>query len=152
MEQRPPRRPGHPLGRFLRRSHLDELPQLWNVLRGEMSLVGPRPERPEFVVKLEREIPDYNQRLRVRPGITGLCKCSRPPDEAVDDVRRKLVYDLCYIQNRRLARLPHLNGNGPEDLGTADEHHRPVAGLPGREDFKDVPAAELEAVNQLSSL
>src|SRR5262249_9878879 len=62
------------LGRFLRRSHLDELPQLWNVIRGDMSLVGPRPERPEFIPRLEKAIPFYRSRLLVRPGVTGLAQ------------------------------------------------------------------------------
>lgn len=86
-----------PLGRFLRRCHLDELPQLWNVLRGEMSLVGPRPERPEFVVQLERVIPAYRERLRVRPGITGLAQIQLPPDEDVEGVWRKVAYDVYYV-------------------------------------------------------
>ena len=88
-----------PLGRFLRRSHLDELPQLWNVLRGEMSLVGPRPERPEFVAKLELVIPDYHERMNVHPGITGLAQVQLPADEDVEDVRRKVRCDLCYIRH-----------------------------------------------------
>ena len=67
-----------PLGRFLRQTHLDELPQLWNVLRGEMSLVGPRPERPEFVPDLEQAIPHYRDRLLVRPGVTGLAQVQLP--------------------------------------------------------------------------
>jgi lipopolysaccharide/colanic/teichoic acid biosynthesis glycosyltransferase len=86
------------VGRFLRRTHLDELPQLWNVLRGEMSLVGPRPERPEFVAELERAIPLYRDRLLVRPGLTGLSQVQLPPDTDLDSVRRKLVYDLYYVQ------------------------------------------------------
>src|SRR5205814_291249 len=61
-----------PLGRFIRRTHIDELPQLWNILRGDMSLIGPRPERPEFLPKLETIVPRYRERLRVRPGVTGL--------------------------------------------------------------------------------
>ena len=88
------------VGRFLRRTHLDELPQIWNVMRGEMGLVGPRPERPEFVAKLEREIPGYRERLRVRPGITGLAQVQLPPDEEIEDVRRKVTCDLCYIQRK----------------------------------------------------
>lgn len=86
-----------PFGRFLRRSHLDELPQLWNVLRGEMSLVGPRPERPEFVVTLEKALPRYRERLAVRPGVTGLAQVHLPPDTDIESVRRKLVCDLYYI-------------------------------------------------------
>lgn len=87
-----------PIGRVLRRLHIDELPQLWNVLRGEMSLIGPRPERPEFVHKLEQAIPRYRERLLVRPGITGLAQVQLPPDFNIDDVRRKLAYDLYYIE------------------------------------------------------
>ena len=86
------------LGRFLRRTHLDELPQLFNVLKGEMSLVGPRPERPEFVSVLEREIARYRERLTVRPGVTGLAQVYLPPDTDLSSVRRKLTYDLAYTQ------------------------------------------------------
>jgi lipopolysaccharide/colanic/teichoic acid biosynthesis glycosyltransferase len=87
------------LGSFLRRSHLDELPQLWNILRGDMSLVGPRPERPEFVLILERAIPRYCERLTVRPGLTGLAQVQLPPDTDFEGVRRKLTFDLYYIQH-----------------------------------------------------
>jgi lipopolysaccharide/colanic/teichoic acid biosynthesis glycosyltransferase len=87
-----------PLGRLLRRTHLDELPQLWNVIKGDMSLIGPRPERPEFVAQLERAIPGYRGRLAVRPGITGLAQVQLPPDEDLSSVRRKLVCDLYYVQ------------------------------------------------------
>ena len=87
-----------PVGRFLRRTHLDELPQLWNILRGEMSLVGPRPERPEFVTQLERAIPRYRERLAVRPGVTGLAQVQLPPDTDLNSVRHKLVCDLYYIE------------------------------------------------------
>ncbi len=86
------------LGRFLRRTHLDELPQLWNVLKGDMSLVGPRPERPEFIPALERAIPYYRQRLLVRPGVTGLAQIQLPADTDLDSVRRKLAYDLFYVR------------------------------------------------------
>jgi lipopolysaccharide/colanic/teichoic acid biosynthesis glycosyltransferase len=88
-----------PIGHFLRRSHLDELPQLWNVLRGEMSLVGPRPERPEFVSILERAIPRYRDRLSVPPGLTGLAQSRLPPDNDSEGVKRKLAFDLYYIQH-----------------------------------------------------
>src|SRR5208283_2979785 len=85
------------VGRWLRKSHIDELPQLWNVLRGDMSLVGPRPERPEFLPMLEQAIPLYRQRLRVRPGLTGFAQVQLPPDSDLDSVRIKLAYDLHYV-------------------------------------------------------
>jgi lipopolysaccharide/colanic/teichoic acid biosynthesis glycosyltransferase len=88
-----------PLGLFLRRSHLDELPQLWNVLRGDMSLVGPRPERPEFFPRLEENLPLYRSRLVVRPGVTGLAQVQLPPDTDLASVRRKLAYDLYYLRS-----------------------------------------------------
>jgi lipopolysaccharide/colanic/teichoic acid biosynthesis glycosyltransferase len=89
-----------PVGRLLRELHLDELPQLWNVLCGEMSLVGPRPERPEFVPHLERAIPRYRDRLRVRPGITGLAQVQLPADTDLASVRRKLAFDLYYVRHQ----------------------------------------------------
>lgn len=91
-----------PVGRFLRLSHLDEIPQLWNVMRGDMGLVGPRPERPEFVSQLEKAIPRYRERLAVRPGITGLAQVQLPPDTDVDSVRRKLACDLAYIEQANI--------------------------------------------------
>lgn len=87
-----------PLGRILRRLHLDEFPQLFNVVKGEMALVGPRPERPEFVQQLALSIPGYVDRLLVRPGITGLAQINLPPDTDLESVRRKLALDLEYIQ------------------------------------------------------
>lgn len=86
------------VGAFLRRSHLDELPQLYNVLRGEMSLFGPRPERPELVHLLADNVPDYLNRLAVRPGITGLAQINLPPDSDLESVRRKLQLDFEYIK------------------------------------------------------
>jgi sugar transferase (PEP-CTERM system associated) len=88
-----------PVGRFLRLSRLDEIPQLWNVLRGEMSLVGPRPERPEFVERLGREISHYHLRHAVRPGITGWAQIRYKYGGSVEDAREKLRYDLFYIKN-----------------------------------------------------
>jgi lipopolysaccharide/colanic/teichoic acid biosynthesis glycosyltransferase len=88
-----------PIGRFLRATHVDELPQLWNVLRGEMALVGPRPERPEIVVGLERALPHYRERLSVLPGISGLAQIQLPADTDLASVRRKLAHDLYYIRH-----------------------------------------------------
>ena len=87
------------VGRFLRRFRFDEFPQLFNVLKGEMSLVGPRPERPFFVEKLKQEYPFYMRRFKVRPGITGWAQIKHPYDEHLEDVREKLRYDFYYIEN-----------------------------------------------------
>jgi sugar transferase (PEP-CTERM system associated) len=92
-----------PIGRFLRRTRLDELPQLWNVLIGEMSLVGPRPERPAFVADLGREIPFYNQRHVVRPGVTGWAQVRYTYGASKEDALEKLQYDLFYIKNMSMA-------------------------------------------------
>lgn len=86
-----------PVGAMLRATHLDELPQLWNVIQGDMSLIGPRPERPEIVTKLLRDLPDYGDRLEVRPGITGLAQVQLPPDTNVSTAADKLVLDCAYI-------------------------------------------------------
>jgi lipopolysaccharide/colanic/teichoic acid biosynthesis glycosyltransferase len=140
------------LGYWLRRLHLDELPQLFNVARGEMSLVGPRPERPEFVEVLAEQLPGYLNRLMVQPGITGLAQINLPPDTDLDSVRRKLVLDceyvrtaclgldirilactalrMCWIKGPRvtralgLERLVHLPAATPH---TADHDAQPVA-------------------------
>ena len=87
------------VGRFLRNTRLDEIPQFINVLDGDMSLVGPRPERPYFVEKLSKEIPLYHRRLKVRPGITGWAQIKQGYDRTIDDVRSKVRYDLFYIEN-----------------------------------------------------
>jgi lipopolysaccharide/colanic/teichoic acid biosynthesis glycosyltransferase len=87
------------LGRFLRRTRLDELPQLWNVLRGEMSLVGPRPERPEFIRDLSLQVPGYLDRLGLKPGLTGLAQIINGYDNNVESFRRKVALDLLYLQN-----------------------------------------------------
>lgn len=89
-----------PVGALLRQLRFDELPQLFNIVRGEMRLIGPRPERPHFVSQLVQEIPDYAQRHRVHPGITGLAQVERDYDSCVKDVRTKLKYDLFYVNNR----------------------------------------------------
>jgi lipopolysaccharide/colanic/teichoic acid biosynthesis glycosyltransferase len=87
-----------PIGRILRRTHIDELPQLWNVLTGDMSLIGPRPERPEFMPQLEEAIPRYRERLLVLPGVTGLAQIHLEPDTDLASVERKLAFDLYYIK------------------------------------------------------
>jgi sugar transferase (PEP-CTERM system associated) len=87
------------IGRFLRRSRMDELPQLINILKGEMSFVGPRPERPEFVAELARQIPLYNERHMVKAGLTGWAQINYPYGASVDDARSKLSYDLYYVKN-----------------------------------------------------
>lgn len=87
------------VGRIIRRVHIDEVPQFINVLVGHMSLVGPRPERAYFVEKLEKELPFYRRRLRVRPGMTGWAQIKYRYDQSVEDVRTKLKYDLFYIEN-----------------------------------------------------
>lgn len=91
------------VGNFLRKTRLDEIPQLINILRGEMSLIGPRPERPEFIEKLEKEIPYYNQRLLVRPGLTGWAQINYPYGSSIEDAIEKLEYDLYYVKNRSIA-------------------------------------------------
>jgi exopolysaccharide biosynthesis polyprenyl glycosylphosphotransferase len=89
-----------PFGKFLRATHLDELPQFINLVRGDISFVGPRPERPEFVVKLKEQIPYYEVRLLVKPGVTGWAQINHRADQDLDDVRQKLQYDIYYLKNR----------------------------------------------------
>jgi sugar transferase (PEP-CTERM system associated) len=91
------------LGRFLRKSRIDEIPQLVNVLLGEMSLVGPRPERPEFVTKLKEVVPYYSERHFVKPGVTGWAQVCYPYGASVEDALEKLRYDLYYTKNISLA-------------------------------------------------
>jgi exopolysaccharide biosynthesis polyprenyl glycosylphosphotransferase len=90
------------VGKFLRSSRLDEIPQLWCVLKGDMHFVGPRPERPEFVEWLSREIPYYGVRHVVRPGITGWAQVQYKYGNTLEDAREKLQYDLFYIKNASL--------------------------------------------------
>jgi sugar transferase (PEP-CTERM system associated) len=87
------------VGAIIRKTRLDELPQVFNVLRGEMSLVGPRPERPQFVEQLEKEIPFYTERHRVKPGVTGWAQLSYPYGATIEDARNKLEFDLYYVKN-----------------------------------------------------
>jgi exopolysaccharide biosynthesis polyprenyl glycosylphosphotransferase len=90
------------VGKIIRKVRIDEIPQMINVLKGEMSLVGPRPERPYFVEMLSKEIPYYKRRLKVRPGITGWAQVKHKYDESIEDVKIKLRYDLFYIENMSL--------------------------------------------------
>jgi lipopolysaccharide/colanic/teichoic acid biosynthesis glycosyltransferase len=88
------------IGRFLRTSRLDELPQLWNVIRGDMNIVGPRPERPSIFAELRKDIPEYPLRQRVKPGITGWAQINRSYDACIDDVRQKVQLDLEYVRRQ----------------------------------------------------
>jgi lipopolysaccharide/colanic/teichoic acid biosynthesis glycosyltransferase len=124
-----------PLGRLLRLTHLDELPQLWNVLWGHMSLVGPRPERPEFVPQLEQAIANYRERLQVRPGVTGLAQLQLPPDTDLESVRRKLAYDVYYVQRVGfLLDLRLLLGTGLKVVGVPFAALRRLLFLPRQEE------------------
>ncbi len=91
-----------PVGKVLRQFRLDELPQLFNVLRGDMNLVGPRPERPEIFDDLRKQIPDYQKRQLARPGLTGWAQVNQSYDQTIDDVKRKVQYDIEYIRRRGL--------------------------------------------------
>ena len=91
------------LGRILRRTRLDELPQLVNVIKGDMNIVGPRPERPSIFVRLREDLPDYRFRQRTRPGITGWAQINHTYDTSIDDVRAKIRYDLEYLERQCLA-------------------------------------------------
>jgi lipopolysaccharide/colanic/teichoic acid biosynthesis glycosyltransferase len=91
-----------PIGGFLRKTRLDELPQLYNVLRGDMNIVGPRPERPTIFAELRENIPEYQMRQRVKPGITGWAQINQAYDSCVDDVRSKVSYDLEYLRRQSL--------------------------------------------------
>ncbi len=95
------------IGEFLRKSHIDEMPQFFNVLKGDMSVVGPRPERPEIVAKLNKNVFEYEKRLLVRPGITGLAQIRQRYDKTLADVRKKVMLDLLYI--RRMCLFAELS-------------------------------------------
>jgi sugar transferase (PEP-CTERM system associated) len=90
------------VGRIIRKIRVDEIPQFWNILKGEMSFVGPRPERPHFVAQLAQEIPFYEQRHLIAPGLTGWAQIKYPYGSSIDDARQKLQYDLFYIKNHGL--------------------------------------------------
>ncbi len=90
------------VGKIIRKTRIDELPQLYNVIRGDMNIVGPRPERPSIFVRLREQIAEYPVRQRVKPGITGLAQVSNPYDETIDDVRRKVAFDIRYMTDQSL--------------------------------------------------
>jgi lipopolysaccharide/colanic/teichoic acid biosynthesis glycosyltransferase len=90
------------VGRFMRKTRLDEIPQLWNVLRGDMSLIGPRPERPAFVEQLTAQIPFYGQRHVVKPGVTGWAQVRYAYGASVEDALEKMQYDLYYVKHMSL--------------------------------------------------
>jgi lipopolysaccharide/colanic/teichoic acid biosynthesis glycosyltransferase len=126
-----------PLGRLLRKLHIDELPQLWNILRGDMSLIGPRPERPEFLPQLEKALPRYRDRLRVRPGLTGLAQIQLPPDTDLNSARVKLAYDLWYVRKMGFwLDLRVLIGTGLHVLGLPWSAVRVLLGLPRQEEIE----------------
>jgi lipopolysaccharide/colanic/teichoic acid biosynthesis glycosyltransferase len=113
------------VGRILRKTHFDELPQLWNVLIGDMSLIGPRPERPEIASKLRLSVPGYDRRHAVKPGITGFAQIHLPPDTCIRSVKNKVVYDLFYIRHRSLGmELYILGATGLKLLGLKQLYQR----------------------------
>ena len=87
------------VGRFIRKTRIDEFPQAINVLMGDMSFIGPRPERPFFVDQIRKEVPFYDLRQRVRPGITGWAQVNYPYGDCIEDAKKKLAYDLYYVKN-----------------------------------------------------
>jgi lipopolysaccharide/colanic/teichoic acid biosynthesis glycosyltransferase len=88
-----------PVGRFIRKTRIDEIPQFVNVLKGEMSLVGPRPERAFFIEQLKKEIPWYVRRIKMKPGVTGWAQVKHKYDASIEDVKEKVLYDLYYFEN-----------------------------------------------------
>jgi exopolysaccharide biosynthesis polyprenyl glycosylphosphotransferase len=90
------------VGRIIRKTRVDEIPQFWNILKGDMNFVGPRPERPHFVAQLAEEIPYYDQRHLIEPGLTGWAQIKYPYGASIEDARQKLQYDLYYIKNQSL--------------------------------------------------
>lgn len=115
-----------PVGKVLRNMHIDELPQLWNVLRGEMSLIGPRPERPEIVDDLRLSVFGYDVRHQVKPGISGFAQIHLPPDSNIQTVHNKLVYDRYYISRMGLVLdLTILLGTALKVVGLRKLFQRP---------------------------
>ena len=126
-----------PLGRLLRASHIDELPQLWNVLTGDMAFVGPRPERPEILANLEIDIPGVRDRVAVKPGITGLAQIQQPSDQSTDCFRKKLDYDRAYIRHQSVwLDLRIVIGTGLYLVGCSYGCLRSLLQLPHPADFQ----------------
>lgn len=120
------------IGTFLRWSHLDELPQLFNVLRGEMTFIGPRPERPIFVEDLATKIPRYRERLNIHPGVTGLAQVTRPADASLDTVREKLTMELAYMRetgNHRFLDAKIIFATALKMMGFPLEQTKRLSGL-----------------------
>ncbi len=137
------------VGQWLRDTHLDELPQLWNVLKGDMSLIGPRPERPELAAKIERWLPEFRERLAVRPGITGLAQVRMPADSDLHTVRQKLAHDLKYIEriglslDARVALATVLHFFGQAALQASLRIVRSYAPAPLPEELPELPRLDL---------
>lgn len=142
-----------PVGKILRVTHLDELPQLWNVLRGDMTLVGPRPERPEIAVKLEAVLPRYSERTRVLPGLTGLAQVQLPPDTDLESVRRKLICDFAYMERQSpWLDLRILVATATGILGIPFPLIGRVLGIPSLEQIEQGLAASTDQRRSASSL
>lgn len=151
------------IGRFLRRVHLDEFPQLFNVFRGEMALVGPRPERPEFTHTLAKQIPGYLDRLCMRPGVTGLAQINLQPDTSVECVRRKLKFDLEYVRTANafldarilfctFLRLIGFSGDTSARLLRLDIHRRTRRAASGKVTHSATREIEIESRPSVGSL
>lgn len=142
-----------PVGKILRVTHLDELPQLWNVLRGDMTLVGPRPERPEIAVKLEAVLPRYSERTRVLPGLTGLAQVQLPPDTDLESVRRKLFCDFAYMEQQSpWLDLRILVATATGILGIPFPLVGRVLGIPSLEQIEQGLATSTDQLRSASSL
>lgn len=114
-------------GALLRKTHLDELPQIFNILKGDMSLVGPRPERPEFMKELLYTIPDYEKRLLVKPGLTGLAQVLHRSDLTIQDVKKKVKYDLLYLKRGSvLSDIRIMFATAPLMFGAESRHVKKI--------------------------
>jgi lipopolysaccharide/colanic/teichoic acid biosynthesis glycosyltransferase len=132
-----------PIGRILRLTHFDELPQLWNIVLGDMSFVGPRPERPEILSELSLHIAGIDDRVKVRPGLTGLAQIQQPSDQSHDCFRKKLEYDRVYINHRSFfLDLRIILGTVLYLLGCSYSTLRTLMSLP-------TPQPEIESVPRL---